>query len=84
MSHRYRSQNETRVPRLHSPGQGVIGSSARSPLAHDLLCAAPQAYHRIGAQSTSFPTRCSLTAPHIRSERWDQELGSAGAGGRLS
>jgi hypothetical protein len=47
MSHRYRSQNETRVPRLHSPGQGVIGSSARSPLAHDLLCAAPQAYHRI-------------------------------------
>lgn len=27
MSHRYRSQNETRVPRLHSPGQGVVGSS---------------------------------------------------------
>jgi hypothetical protein len=39
--------------------------------------------HGIGVLSTSFLTRCSLTAPHIRSHGWDQELGSAGVGGRL-
>ena len=54
MRHRNRSQNETRVPNLHIPGQSPCLLSAVPPVRMTIE----------GSRSTEGPQHCGFEAPH--------------------